>query len=845
MTIIPKILLSATALIMLQTATCNASAAVPRESDFNFGWKFHLQSDTNTVALATPLNDTAWRDIRLPHDWSVESSFSKELEGCTGYLPGGIGWYQKHFDAPAGVTGQRTFIEFDGVYNNAQFWLNGKKLGENPYGYSPTYFDLTDLLTNKDNIITVYVDHSRYADCRWYTGSGIYRNVKLVTVAPLHIPIWGTFITTPEISKEQASIHLATKVVNSNPEKTTFTMTTSIVDASGRVVAKESNQLKLKAGQEQTFEQSLSVAKPELWSPDSPTMYKAITALTQEGCPVDEYTTPFGIRSLKFTAGEGFYLNGELTNVKGVCLHHDGGLVGAAVPKGVWARRLKELKAGGCNAIRLSHNPASAEFLDLCDELGFLVQNEFFDEWDYPKDKRQNYHERHDDYITKGYTEYFQEWAQSDLTRTMLRDRNHPSVFQWSIGNEIEWTYLHYRFVTGFWNDPTDPQKNDNYWGQVAKFSPEELKERYDASPKGEYILAETAQKLSDWVKELDTTRPTTANLIIPQVSHVSGYADAIDIAGYSYRGNEFGWANTYFPNKQVTFNEDGGSWEDWKYVIERPGVFSMYMWTGIDYMGESNEDWPYKAWHGDMLNLAGFKNQGWNYFKSVWVNQPHISLGTRPLTDTDFKEAPYGGRPESKSNKAFTWGTSNTHWNYQPGEKVLVEVCSNYSLVELFLNGRSLGTRSMSDCPDRLFRWSVPFEAGTLTAKAGFDGAEIAAEFVTTSKPVAFTLISDKTVLDADGYDVAHLVVQLVDNAGRPVKTENCEITFELKGNARMLGVDTGARDNVQDFQSDHIITDQGRCLLIIQSNRESGPVTVTARAKGFDDQAISITLK
>lgn len=834
-------------LILVGAAVCPAADFLQRESDFNFDWKFHLQSDTHAFNGTTPLKDDDWRAVRLPHDWSVEASFSEDLEGCTGYLPGGIGWYQKHFKTPSVSDDQRVFVLFDGVYNNAVFWLNGQKLGENPYGYSPVYFELTELLKKdgSENIITVYVDHSRYADCRWYTGSGIYRNVKLITLNSLHIPIWGTDLTTPEVSNERAVVKLETKVVNSGSQAVAFVLTTSLVDAEGCVVAGTKDQLTLAGGREQAFDQKFCVVSPSLWSPDHPAMYQAVTTIEQNGVKVDEYTTPFGIRSLKSVAGEGFYLNGTLTNVKGVCLHHDGGLVGTAVPKGVWARRLNELKAAGCNAIRLSHNPASQEFLDLCDELGFLVQNEFFDEWDYPKDKRQNYHDRHDDYITRGYTEHFQQWAKSDLSRTMLRDRNHPSVFQWSIGNEIEWTYLHYRYVTGFWTDPDDPQNAGKYWGSVPQFSPEEMKKRYDESPKGEFVMAETAQKLSDWTRALDTTRPVTLNMIIPQVSHVSGVADAVDIAGYSYRGVEFGWASKYFPNKQVTYSEDGGSWDDWREVIERPGVFSMYMWTGIDYMGESNEDWPFKAWHGDMLNLAGFKNQGWNYFKSIWVNQPHISLGTLPLADSNFKAAEYGGAPEAKNSKAFRWGTSNTHWNYQPGEMVLVEVCSNHSLVELFLNGRSLGSRSMSESKDRLFRWAVPFEAGILSAKAGFDGATIESELVTVSEPVGLTFTTDQTELAADGYDVAHLIVQLVDEKGRPVKTQNREISFELTGDARMLGVDNGARDNIQDFQSDHIVTDQGRCLLIVQSNRTAGPVTVTARSKGLASQTVMLTLR
>ncbi|MDW7692929.1 glycoside hydrolase family 2 TIM barrel-domain containing protein [Flammeovirgaceae bacterium SG7u.111] len=819
--------------------------APDREVDFNFGWKFTLLPNT-TLPQQVPLDDSQWREIRLPHDWSVEASFDSLLEGCTGYLPGGVGVYQKHFETPALPQQKSTLVLFDGVYNNATFWLNGQLLGENPYGYSPVYFDLTKLLKTdgSENILTVHVDHSRYADSRWYSGSGIYRNVKLITVDKLHVPIWGTYLTTPEISEEQASVRLEVKVKNENKKKSSFSLETIIVDKNGKQVAKKNEQLSIKGNTENAFVQTLAVPNPMLWDCENPNMYQAVTSLLQNGLVIDEYTTPFGIRSLKFEAKKGFFLNGKPTLVKGVCLHHDGGLVGAAVPKGVWRRRLAALKEGGVNAIRTSHNPYSQEFLDLCDEMGFLVQNEIFDEFDYPKDKRMNYHDRIKDNITRGYSEHFQKWGKSDLTRSILRDRNHPSVFQWSIGNEIEWTYLHYRYITGFWTDPNDPQKAGKFWGSVPMFSPEEMKTRYDEWEKGEYILAETAKRLNDWVKELDTTRPTTANLILPQVSHVSGYADAVDLVGYSYRNNIIPWAQTHFPEKQVTINECPGTWDDWKQVLENPGVFSIFMWTGIDYIGERHEDWPQKSAWGDMLNLAGFKVQGWNYFKSVWKNEPHISIGTLPVKGSLFKVDSLSGQAIAKGKNAYKWRNTNMHWNYQKGESVLVEVSSNHSTVELFLNGKSLGYRSMSESPDRLMRWVVPFEAGTITAKAGFDGQEIIAEIQTASAPTGITLSTDKTSLKADAYDVAHLVVQLHDQNGNPVKTEDATITFEIEGDAKLLGVDNGAYDNTQDFQSNKITTAKGRCLAIIQSTKTAGRITVSAKAEGFEDQVVSIDI-
>ena len=836
-------------LVLLSLLFCSNVQAIStdRETDFNFDWRFTLV-DNNQLPERLPLDDKNWRNIRLPHDWSVEHSFKESLEGATGYLPGGVGIYQKHFKTPSDPKVQSSYILFDGVYNNATFWLNGQLLGENPYGYSPVYFNLTPHLKTdgSDNILTVHVDHSRHGDSRWYTGSGIYRNVTLITVDKLHIPVWGTFVTTPEISDTEALINLEIQVENEHPNRASFVLKSQIFDSNGKLVATKMNKSRIKAKGNKAFKQSITVSDPILWDTDNPAMYQVVTTLVKSGVAVDTYTTPFGIRRLHFEAKKGFYLNDKPTLIKGVSLHHDGGLVGAAVPKEVWRRRIQALKDAGLNAIRTTHNPFSQEFLDLGDEMGILVQNEFFDEFDYAKDKRLNYHERHDDEVTKGYVEHFQKWAKADLTNTMLRDRNHPSVFMWSIGNEIEWTYVHYRYITGFWQDLDDPMKVDNsFWGAAPKFTPEELKKRYQESTKGEHVLADTALKLNQWVKALDTTRPTTANLILPQVSHVSGYADAIDIAGYSYRNSVIPWAQTHFPEKQVTISENPGTWDDWKQVLEHPGVFSQFMWTGIDYMGERHKKWPHKSGWGDMLDLAGFKVQGWNYFKSVWLNEPHISLGTLPLKLSGFDKDELSGLALAKDNNSYKWRNSNTHWNYDEGELVLVEVTSNHSIVELFLNGESLGYRSMSEAPDRIFRWVVPFQSGTLTAKTGFKGREIQAKVETTEKAVGLSLTADKVNLNADGYDVAHLVVQLHDAKGRAVKTENTSITFQVQGDARWLGVDNGAADNIQDFQSKNITTAKGRTLAIIQSNRTANQVKVTATAKGFTPQTLLLTIE
>lgn len=823
-------------------STISEESKIARELDFNFDWKFTLVEHAD-IPSAIPLDDRGWRDLDLPHDWSIEAAFSKDLEGATGYLPGGIGVYQKHFATPAEVTSKSIFVLFDGVYNNASFFLNGKKLGQNPYGYSPVHFELTPHLKRDgtDNVLTVHVDRTRYADSRWYTGSGIYRNVKLITVNKLHVPIWGVFVTTPDVSAESATVNVEVRIDNDHTEDRDFELVTQLVNPDGLVVSTLTETVHVEAVEHVIVNQTGIIGTPQLWGLDTPSLYRAITTINRNGAVVDRVNTRFGIRSIEFSAAEGFFLNGVPTLMKGVSLHHDGGLVGAAVPKGVWRRRLQHLKDAGANAVRTAHNPFSEEFLDLCDEMGLLVQNEIFDEFDYPKDKRLNYHDRHDDYITRGYTEHFQEWAESDLTRTVLRDRNHPSVVQWSIGNEIEWAYVDHRYVTGFWSNPNDPMEMDmSFWGAGPKFSPEQLRARFEALPERGFDLAETAHRLSGWVRALDLTRPVTANMVLPQVSHVSGYTDAVDIVGYSYRNPVIPWGRKHFPDKPISIHENPGTWSDWERVLDDPGVYSIFMWTGIDYIGERHDKWPEKSGWGDMLDLAGFKKQGWNYFKSIWLDQHHVSIGTLPLEESGFYNADETGVAVPNSSSSLVWRDSNMHWNYQEGAPILVEVSTNLNSVELFLNEVSLGVRELSDEDGRIMRWVVPFASGQLVANSAVAGTMSQSMLETTSSVVAFRAVSDKTVLQADGYDVAHVTFTLFDEAGRRVRSTEKQVTVEVTGAATLLGVDNGAPDNVQGFQTNRIETHRGRALAILKSTRTPGPIEVTISSEGLATQVL-----
>ena len=831
-------------LVILLIFSCNdhkePNPAISKPLDFNFDWEFSLEDSLQ--------QQTDWRKIRLPHDWSVEASFdSISGEGATGYLPGGIGLYRKEFALDL-ENDQLAYILFDGVYNNAEVSLNQKKLGFHPYGYSPFYFNISDALQaqNGNNILEVKVDRTRYADSRWYTGSGIYRNVDLIVKNKLHIPIWGTFVTTPKITPTQAEVLVETKIKNDFDENHQAEVLTVIFDSKGEKIAESTSNVSIQANKEQNSSQKLLVVNPQLWDIETPHLYKAVTSIIKKGEIIDQTETSFGIRTIRFDADKGFFLNDKNRKIKGVCLHHDAGLVGAAVPKGVWQRRLQKLKDGGCNAIRIAHNPASQEFLDLCDEMGFLVQDEFFDEWDNPKDKRKNMNEQSVDYITRGYAEHFQQWAEKDLKNTVLAHRNHPSIIQWSIGNEIEWTYPRNGDATGFFNNM---HWGGNYFWSLPPNSPEQIKKQMETLPRGKYDIGETAQKLADWTRELDTTRYIIANCILPSSSYESGYIDALDMVGYSYRRVIYDYGHKNYPDIPIMGTENLGQWHEWKAVMERPFISGTYLWTGIDYMGESNGGWPNKGSSSGLLDLAGFEKPAFHMFKSLWQDKPHVHMVTQTeknsIYDIDGAGNPVEKKPGAWKQALWGWHNVNEYWNYNADDRIIVEVYSNCDEVELFLNNTSLGVKKLTDFEDHIYKWAVPFEKGTLMAQGKRNGQLLETSLITALEPNTIELSVDKTDLKANGYDVAHIVAQLVDKDGNPVKNNEREITFMVDSDVKILGVDNGAIDNVQDFQSNKIMTSQGRCLLIIQAKRKPSEIKLKANSGTLKSNQIAISIK
>lgn len=834
---------------LLLVATClvtgsHAEPGSPRQTiDFNLDWQFHLGPKETPEK-----NDPDWQSVRLPHDWSIRESYRQgETAASTGFVPGGVGWYRKVFSLPESDAGKAIWIEFDGVYCKSEVWINGQRLGFRPNGFSSFSYELTDHLKFGDqpNDLLVKVDHSAYVDARWYTGSGIYRNVRLVKTSPVHVARWGVQITTPQVDTSSADVNVRTEVVGS--ESDTIEVSTSILDADGVEVATEI--AKENAGR---FETTVAVTNPLLWGVETPNLYVARTTVRQNGTVVDQTETVFGIRTFSFDANEGFSLNGNAMKIKGVNLHHDAGAVGAAVPKSIWEYRVNKLKSIGVNAIRMSHNPHSVELMEVCDEMGMLVMDEFFDEWSVPKDTSIVYlgdNKGRGIDAARGYSEHFEEWAERDLKDLIRRDFNHPSVIMWSIGNEIEWTFPKYTEAFNMLN-PGHVNHVD-----TPEFDPEKVKAVFDELTGGEDRLATTAKQLSAWVKEVDTTRPVTCGSVRPSIAAVSGYADAVDVLGFNYRANCYDAAHAQYPDLKIIGSENWGAWSEWKSVRDRDFVSGMFAWTGFAYMGEAGP-WPRKGLNISFFDFAGFKMPRGHFFECLWKDDPKVYMVTTPESESEFSWSQDEGwefkmqmtKPPLWSElRRWEWYRVNEHWDYADGDDMVVQVYSNCDKVELFLNGASLGKKAMADFPeDNIAKWLVPYQQGELKV-VGYRNGEVACEYklVTPGKLARIELTCDKRQLKADGNDVVHVTARLMDASGETVTNEPTPIVFEIAGNGKLLAVDNGWEMNVDSHYQPSVTSHNGRALAIVQSNREQGSIEVSASAGGLQSDAMWLNVE
>jgi beta-galactosidase len=760
--------------------------------DFNKNWNFKI-GDYPT-AIQSNFNVADWRALQLPHDWSIEGAFNKDnpTKQAQGFLPAGIGWYRKTFTVPASWKSKAVSVEFDGVFKNSEVFINGHSLGIRPNGYISFSYELSKYLKfGNQNVIAVKVDNNAQPNSRWYTGSGIYRNVRLVASEKLHVGEWGTFVTTPEISKEKASVHLEVEVKNALDAEKEFRLISSILDKNNKEVAKAESTEKIAANSSSKKIQNFTLNNPKLWDTENPYLYKIVTEIYNKSTLVDTYETLLGVRYFNFDAEKGFSLNGVPMKILGVCLHHDNGALGSVENIHALKRKLTILKEMGTNAIRMAHNPHSLEMMQLCDEMGFIVQDEAFDVWKKKK-------------VTNDYHKDWDEWHKKDLEDFIKRDRNHPSVMMWSIGNEI--------------------------------------REQFDST--GIAITRELAKI----VKSLDTTRPVTSalteNVIEKNFIYQSG---ALDLLGFNYKHEDYKDFPTRFKGQKIIASEsvsaletrghydfpsdgikawpskygaafDGNAdwtvsafdqvksyWgatheENWKTIKKQDFMAGTFIWTGFDYIGEPDPyPYPARSSYFGIVDLAGFPKDVYYMYQSEWTTKPVLHIFP--------------------------------HWNWAKDQEVDVwAYYNNADEVELFLNGKSLG-KKLKQNDDLHISWRVKFEPGTIKAISRKDGKVVLEkEIHTAGKAAKIVLTGDKQIMKNDSYDLVYVTVSITDKDGNLVPNAADLINFEVSGGGKLVGVDNGYQANLDSFKANSCKVFNGKCIAIIQSNGKREKIQLKA---------------
>jgi beta-galactosidase len=781
----PQTFFATLVFVSVLLADHRAFAGARVTENFDADWKF-FKGDA-TGAEQPEFTDANWRRLNLPHDWSIEGPFSEtnKTGGAGGFLPGGTGWYRKHFLLPENFSRGCVFVEFDGVMANSDVWINGLHLGHRPNGYVSFNYDLTGRLNfgDQENVIAVRADNSAQPASRWYSGAGIYRHVRLVVTDEVHIAPWGVFVSTPEVSRTQATVRVQTTITNSSDTAREITVQTSLLAPNGKAAASIESSVIIANGHAETVTQQIKIANPKLWNLDDPKLYRAETKIHEGSNSLDAETTTFGIRDAHFEADTGFWLNGKNFKIKGVCLHAAGGAFGAAVPLAIWESRLKTLKSLGVNAIRTAHNPPAPEFLDLCDRLGFLVMDEFFDCWTVGKNPFD-------------YHLYFTDWSQTDERDTILRDRNHPGVIIYSVGNEI----------------------HDTPKAELAKGILKNL-----------VAVAHAA----------DPTRPVTQGLFRPNVSHDydDGLADLLDVVGQNYREQEILAAHEQKPARKILGTENTHLRQQWVAMRDHAPYAGQFLWTGVDYLGEAR-NWPAVGHGSGLLDRTGemkplaFERASW------WQAAPMVRI-VRRVAPTDLmpSDPGYGGEERHTQVLFADWTPKNS----APHDEN-VEVYSNCKEVELFLNGKSLGAKPLNaDASPRV--WKIPFAPGKLKAVARNDGKIVASdELVTAGKPAKILLATDREKLALDWDAVARVAVSVTDKNGVVVPDADDLITFKISGPGVIAAVDNGGNASHEPFQAGERHALQGRCVAFVKATASSGKIILTASAPGLADNSISI---
>lgn len=788
---------------------------IRKKMNINYGWKFYKGDEPK--ASYRGFDDSDWRDVTVPHDWSVEYDFDKSYASATGYLCGGIGWYRKSFDLPFDITDKRVYITFEGIYNNSRIWCNSNNLGNRPNGYSTFTMDITDFVENKDNIISVKVEHSDLADSRWFTGSGIYRNVYLTITDNIHFDMDGVYVKTPSINRSEAVVEADIAILNNTVKDANILLKTTIVNSESNEVIEESLSA---IGDSKTIKTiHMKVNNPILWSTYNPFLYKLHSEIILDGKVIDDIDIDFGIRDFRFDSSKGFYLNDENIKLKGVCLHHDAGCLGAAATEVIWKRRLKKLKKMGCNAIRTSHNPVAPFFLELCDKMGFLVIEEAFDEWEGIKNK---WWQGHNVYPPKhyGYGKDFPVWGETDIKSMILRDRNHPSIIMWSIGNEIDYPndpYCHPYFKMMEGNNDSNKPK-------------EEM--QYDPNKPKANRLKSISKRLCRYVKECDTTRPVTAALAFPELSNLVGYSDQLDVVGYNYKENLYDEHHKEYPDRVLYGSENSKTIEQWMVVENNDFICGQFLWTGVDYLGEAL-GWPIRVSPTGFLDTAGFEKSNYYQRMSLWSDEPVLHITT--MKSTDFKQ-----------EKLEDLSGDYEHWNWNLHEKIQVICTTNCRKVELFFNDRSLGVKNLEDYPNHCIDWEVEYKPGVLEAVGKtVDGKQYRTELKTVSSPNKINMNPFSTILNADGQDTSQIEIYIHDKDNNIVPYSDNEITLDIDGECEFLGMENGCCDDLTPYRSKTRKTNNGRLIAYIRSSIAPGKIYVTASSKGLESDKIEIQVK
>lgn len=819
---------------MLFLGACSSLSSESRERlSFNDGWLFSLADDS--LAARPEFVDSGWRKLNLPHDWAIEGDFSQDNPSGTGggALPGGVGWYRKTFVAENKDKGKHFRIEFDGVYMNSEVFINGTCLGKRPYGYISFSYDLTPYLKwGEKNVIAVRVDNAEQPNSRWYSGCGIYRNVWLLKTGDVCVAEWGTYVTTAKVDGQGASLNLVTTLENTGKENADVTVRSVLKDAEGKEVAQAESPANVVAEKSAEIAQELQVTSPQLWDVEHPYLYSLVTEVMKGGQCVDRYVTPVGIRTFSFDAAKGFVLNGKPTKINGVCMHHDLGCLGAAVNVRAMERQLQMLKEMGCNGIRCSHNPPAPEWLDLCDRMGFIVMDEAFDMW---RKKKTAY----------DYSLYFNEWHERDLHDFILRDRNHPSVFMWSIGNE----------VLEQWSDAQADTLSLEEANLILNFghSADMLAKEGEVS-----VNSLLTKKLADFVKALDPTRPVTAGCNEPNPANHLFRSEALDIIGYNYHNVNIPDVPRNFPGKPFIITESNSAlmtrgyyrmpsdemfiWpERWdkpfydatfacssydnchapwgntheeNLLLTKKNDFisGQYVWTGFDYIGEPTPyGWPARSSYFGIIDLAGFPKDVYYLYQSEWSNKQVLHLFP--------------------------------HWNWTAGQDVDMWCYYNQAdEVELFVNGKSQGVKAKDENHLHVV-WRVKYEPGSVKVVARKDGKVVGEkEIRTAGEPKKIRLTPDRNTLNADGKDLSFVTVEIVDAEGNLCPLADNLVHFEVEGNLFIAGVDNGSQTSMERFKDNKRKAFNGKCLVVLQNDGKTGAARLKAVAEGLEDAVVEI---